>query len=216
MERRTYRFLLAAVLATILAVPSISTADGPPIRIAESFELGETGCKMTVFMEQDGSGMIGANVGPANIPSPPCRLDCNKKDSCPPSPCCIWDRNKEGCNKWNCSTVGEGKKTAFLCASFTHWDGKEKKWVTGDPCPPVPGPGGKGQPTCNLNHVNKRPMSGSLICDDCAGPPDSNGFYNCTHASCLPFTAVERNIMEKHGDNSQWCYYSAGFSACAH
>jgi hypothetical protein len=213
MEKRAYRVLLTAVLATILAVPSIFAANIPE-RIQENFLLGETGCQMNVFMEQDGSGITDANVGPAGRPSPNCRYDASRLPDnpwvCPPSPCCIWDTNGEF-GGWICSYDPENEGQ-FLCASCTTWNGEV--WVTPNPCPPVPGPGGTPLPTCNLTEVDFSPISESVICDVCT-KNSGDEFYTCAPATCLPFTAVERNIMEKHGDNSKWCYSSGGYSVCA-
>jgi hypothetical protein len=169
---------------------------------------------MNIFMEQDGSGIIDANVGPANRNSPPCVYE-GGEFVCPPSPCCFWVPPNGSSGHWNCSE-GEGEGEGdYLCTSCTYFD-VELRWVTPGTCPPVPGPGGGTLPlTCNLNNrVTIRPISESVICDVCT-KNSGDEFYTCTSTSCLPFTAVERNIMEKHGDNSKWCYSSAGYSACS-
>jgi len=228
MERKTYWVLLVTVLVTILAIPSISAADGRPDRITESFLLGDTGCRMNVFMIRDGQGITNANVGPANITSPSCQLLMGEGPyyDCPPSPCCVWVWDGEFSGSWNCSTTYDEPSDSdlFLCTACTYWDTNSDsptyhQWVTPPTCPPVPGPGGTPLPTCNLNNINYISLTDQLICEDCTGPPDSNGYYDCSAANttgkCKDFTAVERNIMEKHGDNSKYCYYSSGYGACA-
>ena len=49
-------------------------------------------------------------------------------------------------------------------------------------------------------------ISDTLVCKDCTGP-DGDGIYTCAPANCEPKTAVERNVMEKSGDGSTYCYY---------
>lgn len=56
-----------------------------------------------------------------------------------------------------------------------------------------------------LLHVGS--ISDTLICKECSDNGD--GTFDCSGAGagCEPKTAVERNIMEKSGDGSTYCYY---------
>jgi hypothetical protein len=49
-------------------------------------------------------------------------------------------------------------------------------------------------------------ISDTLVCEDCTDNGD--GTFTCSPEKCQPKTYVERNIMEKSGDGSRYCYYT--------
>jgi hypothetical protein len=49
-------------------------------------------------------------------------------------------------------------------------------------------------------------ISDTLVCEDCTDNGD--GTFTCSPEKCQPKTYVERNILEKSGDGSRYCYYT--------
>jgi hypothetical protein len=68
MGERKHIGISTAVLAALLAIPSLSPAQGGPVRLNESFVLGDTGCQMNLALE--GDQVVSANLGPAFEPPP--------------------------------------------------------------------------------------------------------------------------------------------------
>jgi hypothetical protein len=69
MGNRNNIGIFLSVLAALLACSSGPVAaDGPPVRIGESFELGDTGCQMNLAVA--GDEVIAADISPAFEPPP--------------------------------------------------------------------------------------------------------------------------------------------------
>jgi hypothetical protein len=214
MKKGKYMVFLAAVLASIVAAPTLSAA--APVRLTESFQMEGTGCQMNIQL--DGDILLSASIGPANMKPPSCVLTTPEGPwwDCPPIPCCVrvpdpnpppYDPNR---GSWNCSTNNNPDNPEFVCTSCTSWDGTN--WNTPTSCPSDPGPGGGAPaPTCESDGSTSDPAAiTSLVCTGC---DEATGL--CPPENCEPLRFVERNIFEKSGDGSTYCYNStAGTQVC--
>jgi hypothetical protein len=75
------------------------------------------------------------------------------------------------------------------------------------PPPPIP-PGGAGVPEWCVGSQPIGLISDTLVCNDCIESGDGTFDCQAPGATCETKTAVERNIMEKSGDGSTYCYYT--------
>jgi hypothetical protein len=207
MKQGKYIAWLVVVLVFMLAVPSISLA--APGRLTESFVMGDTGCQMNVQLDND--TLLNASVGPANVKPPACVWvygDGSWVWSCPPSPCCVWAQEPGFNPGWYCADV---------CTACSTWDPANLAWSTPNTCPSNSGAGGGAPATCTDTSdpwpdvINRQVCSGT----GCTEAPPGSGIYTCPSDNCEPLRFVERNIFEKSGDGSVYCYNStAGKQVC--
>jgi hypothetical protein len=128
MENIKYWALLIAVLFSIVAVPSLSVAQGPPTRIYESFALGTTGCQMNLVLQDD--EVLEAAVGPAFEPPTvpePVVIDTD-------STWLAWAPDPIECTSLACPSPGAGWNTNILfdTTELTGW--KSAAVVKAAPC----------------------------------------------------------------------------------
>ena len=74
MGKRKWMGRCIAVLGALLAGPALSAAQEPvpPVRINESFVMGDTGCQMNIVLDGVTGGLVSAELGPAfEPPAPP-------------------------------------------------------------------------------------------------------------------------------------------------
>jgi len=178
MEKRKFVVVLVTMLIGVFAGATICTAGGPK-RTQESFTLGDSGCQMNLIFSSpvNDSGEIAyAVISPAQQTCVEPCWECEQR--CPDDflYLCADDPNSEGCKHVCCSTP-----------------------------PPAPGNGTGTSPACDLEIISPRPISDLLSCENCT---QINGTYSCdfTSNNCEPLRYVERNIMEKSGDGSRYCY----------
>jgi hypothetical protein len=167
--------------------------------------MGDTGCAMCITLKPNNS------IGKASVITDPLsNTECNYTGPLTPTPI----KRSFVCDKNPCDIVGSD----FICPGNSTPNYNCFRHIN----PPYPDAVGQyicytaptdciaidsfGTYACSSPPVNTCVYDASTFNYTCNSTPPSCSATACPPLNCLPKAFVERNIMNKSGEESRWCY----------